>query len=535
MLGRRQPQRSLFEATAWPHRVASDSFHGRMASVSDVLFRDDDLASMYTLDNGRPSLPPSLLCGVLLLQFYDNVGDEEAVERVRFDLRWKVALALPLDFAGFDPTSLVVFRKRLLQNGKERYAFERFLSVAREAGFLPEKLRLLVDSSPQKGAGAVQDTDTLLRKGVRKLLKAMGFAVPEKRRGLAANLAQYLESDQKARIDWTDPGERKVELARLVADADAVLALAQEQADDPEVRTTGWLLTKILGDDVVKGADGQPQIGEGVARDRMMSWTDPTMRHGRKSAAGRWNGAKIQLAEEPETELITAVEVVDASAGDGKALLPLVDEVEATIQARVEQVTGDTASGDAENRVGCAARGIDLVAPVGKGGDPAVAKDAFTLGEEGASLTCPVGQTTTDWHEVKDPQGRTVKQFSFERSVCEACPLFARCVRSETKGRTVTLHDHEGVLRAARERQATPEFREQYRQRAGIERKIAEVMGQGLRQARYVGRKKQRLQAAWTVAVVNLKRLLTLAQHDPMGFREALAGRSPRAIAGMVS
>ena len=174
MLGRRKPQRSLFEATAWPHQVGSDSFYGRMGAVSDVLFRDEDLALMYTLDNGRPSLPPSLLCGVILLQFYDNAGDEEAVERLRFDLRWKVALGLPLDFIGFDPTSLVVFRRRLLDHGQERYAFDRFLKVAREAEFLPENLRHLVDSSPQRGAGAVQDTYTLLRKGVPKLLKAMG-------------------------------------------------------------------------------------------------------------------------------------------------------------------------------------------------------------------------------------------------------------------------------------------------------------------------------------------------------------------------
>jgi hypothetical protein len=97
MLGRRQPQRSLFEATAWPHQVPPDSFYGRMAAVHDVLFADDDLAAMYCLDNGRPSLPPSLPCGVLLLQFYDNASDEEAVARLRFDLRGKVALGLPLD------------------------------------------------------------------------------------------------------------------------------------------------------------------------------------------------------------------------------------------------------------------------------------------------------------------------------------------------------------------------------------------------------------------------------------------------------
>jgi transposase len=535
MLGRRQSQRSLFEATAWPHRVDPESFYGRMAAVSDVLFADDDLATMYTLDNGRPSLPPSLLCGVLLLQFYDGAGDEEAVDRLRFDLRWKVALDLPLDYAGFDPSSLVVFRKRLLTHGQERYAFDRFLRVARDAGFLPEKLRQLVDSSPQKGAGAVQDTYTLLRKGIRKLLKAMGFAVPSKRRGLAVNLARYLDSDEKTPIDWQDKTARSEELTRLVRDADAALELAHEQRDDPDVRATGWLLSKILGDDLVVDPEGRPQIGEGVARDRMISWTDPTMRHGRKSASGRWNGAKIQVAEEPVTELITAIEVVDASAGDGKSLLGLVDDVADHLGLPIVQSIGDTAYGEAENRVGCAARGIDLVAPVSTWGDPAVAKDAFEVGAGGYTLTCPTGQTTTDWEMVKDTREREVKKFTFARAVCEGCPLFERCVRSKTKGRSVTLHFHEDVLRAARARQATPAFRTTDRTRAIIERKIAELMGRGLRQARYLGREKQRLQALWTAASINLKRLFTLAEKTPRRVHDGLVGRTPMPTAAVVT
>jgi hypothetical protein len=52
------------------------------------LFQDDDLKDMYDPGNGRPSLPPSLLSGVLLLQFHDDVSDEEAVQRLMFDLRW---------------------------------------------------------------------------------------------------------------------------------------------------------------------------------------------------------------------------------------------------------------------------------------------------------------------------------------------------------------------------------------------------------------------------------------------------------------
>ena len=47
MLGRRDPQQSLFSAQNLPHRVPGDSFYGRMAAVSSVLFSDDDLKAIY--------------------------------------------------------------------------------------------------------------------------------------------------------------------------------------------------------------------------------------------------------------------------------------------------------------------------------------------------------------------------------------------------------------------------------------------------------------------------------------------------------
>jgi hypothetical protein len=488
---------------------------------------------MYCPDNGRPSLPPSLLCGVLLLQFYEGVGDEEAVERVRFDLRWKVALGLPLDFAGFDPSSLVVFRKRLLAHGQERYAFDRFLGVAHHAGFLPAKLRQLIDSSPLHGAGALQDTYTLLRKGIRRLLKAMGFAVPAKRRGLATNLARYLEEDRKAPIDWADPQARREELGRLVVDADAALDLAAESGDDAEVRATGWLLTKILGDDLTVGEDGRPTIAQGVAEDRVISWTDPQMRHGRKTSTGRWDGAKLQVAEDRASELITGVAITAANAGDGASLLGVITEVEEHLPVAVVEAIGDTAYGETENQVACAARGIDLVAPV-PASSTAIPKEAFTPVDDGESLTCPQGQTTTDWRWATDERGRKVRRFLFPRAVCAACPLFARCVTSKHGGRQVTLHYHEGVLRAARARQDTEEFRTTYRRRALIERKIAELIGHGLRRARYVGRAKHRLQALWTAAGVNLKRLVALSAGDADRLVVALAAHPPGRAAAFV-
>jgi len=522
MLGHRDPQRSLFEAQAGPHRVPADSFYAQMGAVNDMLFQDEDLAGASCADNGRPSLPPSLMSGMTLLQFYADVSDAEALARLNFDLRWKVALNLPLDFTPPNPSSVSVFRGRLVQQGQERYAFNRLIQVGRAAGFLPEKITSLVDTLSQHGAGAVQDTYTLIRPGIRRVLKLAGYQGPLKRRGLAANLVAYLERDRKAEIDWADPPARAAQLKILAQDAEAVLALALAQADDPEVRAAAWLLTKILGDDVSRDEAGDPQLGDGGAPDRIVSLTDVEMRHGRQSAAPRFDGRKWQVAEEPRSELVVAVEPVPANVGDGRDLLLVIAHVEEQAEVTVERAIADGAYGSGDNRADGADRGTDLVSPLALPHDPQVAKTAFPLDLAAETVTCPRRQTTTTlaW-ETDDPR-RPVKRFVFERKTCEVCSLFARCVHSKTQGRSIGVHYHEALLQAARQRQQTDEFKDVYTQRPAVERQIAELSGHGAKQARYLGRLNNFLQAQWTGAVINLKRLFKLFKGDPVRMRQVL-------------
>jgi transposase len=523
MLGRRKPQRSFFEAHCWPHQVPADSFYARMGAVNDELFHDDDLAGMYCLDNGRPSWPPSLMSGIVLLQFHDDVSDEEAVERLMFDIRWKVALHLPLDFVPPHPTTIAVFRRRLVEHGEERYAFNRLIRVGRAAGFLPDKITLLVDSTSQNGAGAVQDTYTLIRKGIRKILRLAGYTLPKKHQGLAANLAAYVDSDRKADIDWANPAARAAQLKTLVQDAEAVLDLAAGQTDDPEVSSAACLLTKILGDDVATDERGDPQIADGVAKDRIVSLTDPEMRHGRKSAAKRFDGHKMQVAAGQQSELLLAVEPAAANAGDGQDLLPVIETVEQQHGVTVKRAIGDGAYGTGDNRAACRERGTDLVSPMAVPADPEVHKTAFAIDLDAKQVTCPQGHVASDPKTVKDGQGRPALLFTFERTACEACPLFERCVRSKTMGRSIRTHYHETLLQEARARQQTDEFKQLYVLRAAIEREIAGLVQHGLRQARYIGVAKNRLQAQWTGAEINLRRLFTLFEGDMGRMRQVLA------------
>jgi len=519
MIGRRDAQVSYFDAQRLPHRVPDSSFYARMGAIIDLLFSDEDLEMMYCADTGRPSLPPSLMCGVLLLQFYDDASDQEAAERVLFDLRWKVALHLPLDYAGFERSSLSKFRKRLLEHGQERYAFDRFVAVGREAGFIPDRVTLLTDTTNVKGAGAVQDTYTLLRKGIRKLLREAGFHLPGKRQGLSTQgkqlVARYVDQDRRADIDWSDPQERRTELKTLVEDAEAALELITEQSDDAEVRSIGWLLTKILGDDVVIDDQGDPQIGEGTAPDRIISMTDPEMRHGRKSKSKCINGFKFIGSMEQSHELLLDIGDMTAMGSDGAELMATIERVEANAKVSVDRVIGDGAFGSGKNRAACANHDphpVDLVSPLARPWDPEVGKSAFQIDLEARRATCPQGHTAEGRAVPPGDGGPPTLRFVFPRTTCETCPLFARCVKSKSRGRSVTTHPHEAYLQSARQRQQTEEFDELYRLRPAIERKIAELVSHGIRRTRYIGEPKRQLQRLWIGAAVNLKRLFKLAQ-----------------------
>ena len=163
---------------------------------------------------GAASIPPSLLAKVLLLAYRNGLSDRRAMEALRFDLRWKVALDLPIDHPGFHPTSLVKFRARLLLHGKERIVFERSLELATELGLLDGPLEQIVDSTPMLGAAAIQDTVTLVRAGVRKLIdavQALIHAPPANCAGVGVRLSaaaseaggRLARQDRRARRCWS--------------------------------------------------------------------------------------------------------------------------------------------------------------------------------------------------------------------------------------------------------------------------------------------------------------------------------------------
>ena len=177
-------QVGMFDAAVVMGPLPEGSFYALLAEHGDRIVRDQDFVECYSERMGRPSIPPSQLAKVLLLQHRTGVSDEEAMECVRWDLRWKVALDLPVDHQGWHPTSLTKFRARLLLHKKDGLALENTLRLARELGMLDGSVEQIVDSTPMLGRPRRRTPSGWSGSGCAKLIDAVSAVDPERGRGV---------------------------------------------------------------------------------------------------------------------------------------------------------------------------------------------------------------------------------------------------------------------------------------------------------------------------------------------------------------
>jgi transposase len=496
----------MFDAAVLSRPLPEGSFFGLLAEHGDRIVRDEDFAECYSPRMGRPSIPPSLLAKVMLLQHRTGVSDEQAMEAVAWDLRWKIALGLAVDHQGWHPTSLVKFRARLLLHNKERLALENTLRLADELGMLEGTVEQIIDSTPMLGAAATQDTVRLVRHGVKKLLGAVAALDADAARRLDDGLQfDYERPGDKPDCRWRERGERERMLTRVAQDAERALRAVEHTdglLEDEAIGEAHRLLRDLVGQDFDVDDDGIPRLHRGTRPDRIISTVDPEMRHGRKSSQTRFDGYKLSAAATNTTEpLITAVDVAPAGETDGPQAKHLIDAQPQ--QRRPQRVLGDTAYGNGPVRAELADRNVEVLAPVPEGklaAEGRLGKHDFHIDLAAGTVTCPNGQT------VQISTSKTgFRGANFAAAVCGDCPIKSACCPGRSR-RQIALGEHEELLLAARQALADPAPSEHLRRtRPRIERLLGLLAGRyGARKSRYIGRAKARLQAAWAAALVNL-------------------------------
>jgi len=485
--------------------LGEDSFYALLAEHGERIVSDADFAECYSEAVGRPSIPPALLAKLMLLQYREKLSDERAMEAVRLHLGWKVALGLAIDHPGFHPTTLVKFRARLLLHGKERLALERTVELATELGLMEGAVEQIVDSTPMLGAAATQDTVTLVRSGVAKLIGAVREAEEAAAEGLASGLEfDYRAPREKPDCNWRVKAEREAMLTRVAQDAERALRAVEAQGTgllaDEAVGEAHKLLRELIGQDFDVEDDGVPRLHRGTRAGRILSVHDTEMRHGRKSSSQRFDGYKLHAAvTNAERPLIAAVEVTAASEHDGpqaKALLDAQPEAR-----RPRRILGDTAYGNQEVREQMEERATQVLAPVPTSkANPVFGKDEFGIDLEEGTVTCPAGKVAPIAEVGRDG----ARQAQFRRRDCRACPLKPQCTGADR--RRISIARREDLMLAARKALEDSETAEHLRRtRPRIERLLGLAAHRyGARKARCRGKPKALLQASFAAALVNL-------------------------------
>jgi IS5 family transposase len=505
MQGRERMDRQLLDAGALVgHLVPAGSMFAFLAAHRQDLFGDEDFADLFPSGKGRPSVPASVMASVMVLQVLHDYSDAEAAEAARCDLRWKAACGFPLDHAGFDPSTLVYWRRRLARSDRPHRIGEAVARVVAQTGVLKGRRRRAVDSTILADAVATQDTITQLIAAIRRA----GRVVP----GAAGPIAELCTAHDysrpgKPQIDWDDPQAKDGLVSALVNDANTLLAVLGDGELDEQAASALGLLALVAGQDVEPaggsdGTDGRWRIARKVAEDRVISTVDPEARHTRKSPENRRDGYRAHLAACPETGIITGGQLTQAAGEENSdaavavALLAAGDEP--------ARVYGDSAYGTGDLRAALEEAGHTAVikpGPLKTAVEGGFTVDDFTADEDAGTVTCPAGVTR------RITTGRSVTS----GAACRGCPLRARCTASK-HGRVLRLHPRDALLRTARQDWAArPGLREDYKKyRPNIERVISQVASRGGRRLklRYLGTARNNAWLKNRTAALNLRNLI---------------------------
>lgn len=490
-------QRSFADEARAMRAVPEDHPLLRMRQAIEWTAVDVALAEHYDRDVGRPSWPPALLVRMLILEQFADLSDREVHEQVGYNLLYRAFVGLGADDPVPDDTTLVRFRARVGEAGIRR-VFDALNQEWAAAGLISPERRVL-DGVHLWAKVARRSWIELLRKGRQVVVEAV--AAVEGARAEALRAA-YVPAGEA-------PEPRGEEALRVESERTAELLAAVADLADPQVQARVAQVRTLLE-------------GEGA---RVVSFDDPDARWGHKAPDKPFCGYKAHEALDPDSRLITAVDVVPGNANEAVRTDTLL-AAEPTPRAAGAVIIGDGLYHNATTVAQVERAGAR---PCFSGLKAERVSDAFTYEAATDQMVCPEGQHSIG--KVRVDQG-DLYYFSMPR--CQACPRKATCLTpGEREGTAFRRRVYLSDVRKRRvvEGEVGKGWRAQHLSlRSRIEPKFDEQMNQhGGRRARYWGLTKVTLQVLLNAITVNAKRAVKLLARPARAPGAHVAAVSPAA------
>jgi IS5 family transposase len=495
-----RPRLTDFDVDVFTAIVPNDHYLRRALEVIPWDDFDEVLAGYYCPDMGRPPEWPVMMLKLEYLRYHHALSDRQVIDRATTDVAFRFFLQVNVHAKLPDPSSLCRFRGRL---GKEgfRTVFEKVVATAREHGIVKDRLRLK-DASHVIADIAIPSTLSLVAQIRDKLLAAADPFDPIRTEGERINI-DLLQESAEGRSNQEQLLARVTHLREILAWIDELPT--PEEAPPSQCWQTllerRQLAHKILQD------QENPNAG-----DKTRSIVDSEARRGKH---GNWyNGYLVDILEDPDSEVVTQINVLPANGQEALDAIELVHQEEAAHGNDIESLSMDGAGFNGpvlRELEDLADLGINtFVPPKPEPASDVFGPDDFVEDAQTGRVTCPAGKQSR--YKERDSKDYATRH-RFAREDCQGCPLLGQCMKYPPKrlGRSVRKNDYAKEYARVREKAKTEAYTSVRSEHPKVERKLGEMLNRhGGRRARYHGAGKVLVQELMAGMATNVKRMVRL-------------------------
>jgi len=534
MYKKSNPQQKLFgvDSQLSPQlrkRLESSWAHLFKIEVLPILFRNEDHYAVLYGKTGRPNFSVARLLGLCLLQEFNNLSDQKALDAFSFDIRWRYALDVSDEDDYLSRRSLVEFRRRLAEIDPEMNLIRGVFDNIRDSAMKKIKVSAKnqrIDSTHVMSNIRTRSRMDLFSNTLTLFIKSLDKA---KFSNIPKAIQKWYKTDSEG---WfgLGPAEQKAKLIKLarhiykliiIFEKDKVVKSAepyqllerlfQEQCEVKKKSSSKKRSAKHVEIIIKKKAEGET----------LQSPYDPDASYGHKGSG--YSAHITETCNNPgKPEIITDYEVHGAARSDIAKMIPAVERLEAT-GLKPKTLFADGGYPSVPSALKVIEKDIDFVAPVNRSRlpDEIMGRDRFEFDSEGFVIKCPMGHPPIN-HRILSANNSTRKSLHtiLDGDTCRSCKMLDQCpVRAPNhRARGCKPRDTVGNFRL----EITPELRlrdemysiqkttkwkNKYKIRSGIEATMSELKrSHGFNQLRVRRAPKVGFAIACKVIACNIKR-----------------------------
>lgn len=450
-------------------------------SAIDLSFVNELLADRYCKNFGRPAKEPEMMLRIQILKYLYNLSDEQLIQDLSVNLAYKWFVGLNPEDPLPETSLLTKFRTQRLKDISMDAIITEIVRQCVERGIIKSSNGIVIDTTHIEANTIKKIPERIMKQLARNIFKAMGqeeYEIPD---------YTQLEDHVAAKQIMKGYLEDLIEHVGEERSEEVIQAVQEAQ--------------EILESDLF------------IEQRGIRSLVDKDARVGHKSKTQHFYGYKAEICQTTDGSLITSIIVEPGSYVDGSYFRNHLEETQKT-GLTLTGVYGDKAyfRADILNLIegNQATSYIPVSASAYK-----INEELFIYNKDSDQWFCVMGNETVKVKsKTRDRNGKKEKllDYSFERERCRNCSRRAECMgKSKRIGKLLSISVNTPELYEYSQRAKTPEFLQEYRKRAKIEPKNAEMKRfHGLDRAKGYGLRSIGIQAKLTALAVNLKRIAKL-------------------------